>query len=119
MRRSLPATGVRNLPIERPPRSGRCPQTVARLRQVVSRLQIHPELGRGAELSSEQDRGLCGDAPRAVQDGGNPVCGHADLSREPGSGHPERHHEFLVQHLAGRDPGKPFARGHVREVGVG
>lgn len=50
--------------------------------QFVELLQIHPELRRRAEPMPETQRRIGGDPAVTMNDTGNPVHGHVDLTRK-------------------------------------
>src|SRR5262245_20200979 len=74
---------------------------LARLGQVVHGLQIHPELGAGAEEAREPQRRVRRHRALALDDRADAGRGHAQGHRERVHGHAERRKKFLAERLAG------------------
>ena len=83
--------------LQRRDRSDLLPSEILRTVELVTALQVDPELRRGAEVLRESQRGICGDPPLAVHDLVDSARRHAD-----------RHGELVL-----RDP-KPSMKSSMR-----
>jgi len=72
-------------------------------RQIVSRLQVQPELGRRTEIAGEADCGIRRDRARPLyaKNVADPGCRNAQRERESVRRQAERLHELLAEYLAG------------------
>lgn len=72
------------------------------LGKIVLRLEVHPELGFGAEPVPETERGIAGDGSLARYNLANSVRGYGYLASERCWSYPQLV-EFLSQYLSGMD----------------
>ena len=70
----------------------------------VQFLQVYPELGAGAEEMRQSQRAVAGNGPLAVQDSGDTVGRHVEVSAELGRAHAE-FLELLGEVFPGMDSG--------------
>jgi hypothetical protein len=71
--------------------------------EVVARLEIHPELGRGAEEEGEPERGIRTNTAPIVNDLCNPVRGDPERARQLGLGQRKTSQEFLGKNFSWRN----------------
>ena len=70
--------------------------------QVIDALQVEPELGSFAEEVLQAQRGVTGDRALAMQNGGDAVGRHVQVSRQLSGAHAQSF-ELLCQMAAGMD----------------
>jgi hypothetical protein len=71
--------------------------------QLVSCLQVEPELGCGAEVNAQTQGGIRGDIATAVDDVADPSHRHVDVPRQLILADVQRLHELLLENLAWRN----------------
>jgi hypothetical protein len=69
--------------------------------EVVIRLQVDPELGRGVERLSQEPGGLGSHAPLASHDLVDPLDGDFEVVGEPDLGESQRLEELLLENHSG------------------
>jgi len=74
-------------------------QTIGSRIQVIVGLEAKPEFRRGAEVTAQPERGVCGDASFAMDDFIDAPGGDAQVLAQPGLAEPQRLHEFLQQYF--------------------